>query len=43
MPLTYLYCEDDKIASLLLALHRLGAKARDRKIEEFMAQLASRQ
>lgn len=41
VPLTYLYCEDDKIASLLLALHRLGAKARDRKVDDFLGQLAA--
>ena len=38
VPLTYLYCEDDKIASLLLALHRPGGKARDRKVEDFLGQ-----
>ncbi len=42
VPLTYLYCEDDKIASLLLALHRLGAKARDRKIDDFLGQMVAK-
>lgn len=42
VPLTYLYCEDDKIASLLLALHRLGAKARDRTVEGFLGQIIAR-
>ena len=42
VPLTYLYCEDDRIASLLLALHRLSAKARDRKVDGFLAQLAEK-
>jgi transcriptional regulator with XRE-family HTH domain len=42
VPLTYLYCEDDKIASLLLALHRLGARARDRKVEEFLGQMIAK-
>lgn len=38
-PLTYLYCEDDKMASLLLALHRLKPAMRNRKVEEFLGQL----
>lgn len=38
-PLTYLYCEDDKIALLLLALHRLEPNARERKVDEFLGQL----
>lgn len=38
-PLTYLYCEDDKIAALLLALHQLEPNARERKVEEFLGQL----
>ena len=42
VPLTYLYCEDDKIASLLLALHKLGAKARDRKVEDFLGQMIAK-
>lgn len=33
-PLSYLYCEDDVIASLLLALHRLDAKQRTMKVEQ---------
>ena len=41
VPLTYLYCEDDRIASLLLALHRLSAKAKDRKVEDFLGQLTA--
>lgn len=35
-PLAYLYCEDDKIAALLLALHRLKPAARDQKLRQFM-------
>lgn len=42
VPLTYPYCEDDKIASLLLALDRLGAKARDKEVEDFMGQLVAK-
>ena len=38
-PLTYLYCEDDKIALLLLALHQLEPDARDRKVDELLGQL----
>ena len=41
-PLTYLYCEDDAVAELLLALHRLGSGDRDRKVRAFIEQLASR-
>lgn len=40
-PLTYLYCEDDNIAALLLALHRLGSKERERKVREFIGQLVA--
>ena len=38
-PLTYLYCEDDKVAALLLALHKMKPAARDRKVQEFIGQL----
>jgi len=41
VPLTYLYCEDDKVAALLLALHRLRASERNRKIEEFLGQFTA--
>lgn len=40
VPLTYLYCEDDNVASLLLALHRLGTRERGIKVREFLEQLA---
>ena len=40
VPLTYLYCEDDKVAELLLVLHSLPAKIRHEKIDAFKAQLA---
>lgn len=39
VPLTYLYCEDDKVAALLLALHRLESKERNKKIHEFFTLL----
>lgn len=38
-PMTYLYCEDDNVASLLLALHRLKPTIRSSKIDDFLAQL----
>jgi transcriptional regulator with XRE-family HTH domain len=37
VPLSYLYCEDDRIASLLLALHRLGPERQSIKVEELLA------
>lgn len=39
VPLAYMYCEDDTVASLLLALHKMKPAARDRKVQEFMGQL----
>ena len=42
VPLTYLYCEDDKIAALLLALHQMEPKTRDGKVQEFMGQLGAK-
>jgi transcriptional regulator with XRE-family HTH domain len=39
VPLTYLYCEDDNVASLLLALHQLEPIERGRKVEDFLGQL----
>lgn len=38
-PLTYLYCEDDGIAALLLALHRLGTQQRLELVQKFNAEL----
>lgn len=38
-PITYLYCEDDNIASLLLALHQLNDATRNSKINDFLIQL----
>jgi hypothetical protein len=37
--LAYLYCEDDNVAALLLALHQLKPTARDRKVAEFLEQV----
>ena len=42
VPVTYLYCEDDSIASLLLSLHRLKPTARNRKVEDFLGQLSAK-
>ena len=39
VPLAYLYCEDDKVAALLLALNQLKPAARDRKVAELLGQL----
>jgi transcriptional regulator with XRE-family HTH domain len=39
-PLSYLYCEDDKVAALLLALHQMKHAARDKKVAELLGQLA---
>ena len=39
VPLAYLYCEDDKVAALLLALHQLKPGARDRKVTELLGQV----
>ncbi len=39
VPLAYMYCEDDKVAALLLALHKMKPGARDRKVAQFMGQL----
>ena len=36
-PLIYLYCEDDHIASLLLALHRLNATERQKQVRKFIS------
>lgn len=39
VPLTYLYCEDDVVAALLLALHKLDAIERGRKVDAFLGQM----
>ncbi len=39
VPLAYLYCEDDKVAELLLALHGLGIGERNRRVQKFTEQL----
>ena len=39
VPLAYMYCDDEKIATLLLALHRLDKAERNQKVNEFIRQL----
>ena len=39
VPLAYMYCEDDKVAALLLALHRMKPAARERKVAELLGQV----
>ena len=39
VPLSYLYCEDDRVALLLLKLNQLAPEQRSTKVEEFLAQL----
>lgn len=41
VPLSYLYCEDDKVAVVLLALHRLTASERHKQVQRFIDQLAA--
>lgn len=41
VPLMYFYCEDDDIAALLLALHRLSPKDRNQTVQEFLAELGA--
>lgn len=41
VPLSYLYCEDDRIAQLLQGLHRLDAQQRSVKIEMLLSKLAT--
>jgi hypothetical protein len=36
VPLAYMYCEEDKVAELLLALHQLKPIARDKKVVELL-------
>ena len=41
VPLAYLYCEDDNVTALLLALHQLKPGSRDKKVAELLGQLVS--
>jgi len=40
VPLTFLYCEDDGLAALLLALHKLGHADRIKQVQKFLEHLA---
>lgn len=40
VPLAYLYCEDDGVAALLLALHLLRREERDARVRQFVRLLA---
>ena len=40
VPLSYLYCEDDRIALLLLGLNRLTAEQCSVNVERFLAELS---
>lgn len=41
VPLSYLYCEDDRIALLLLGLHRLDDHQRSAKVEMLLEVIAA--
>lgn len=41
VPLSYLYCEDHRVALLLLKLHRLDAEQRSVKLDRFLLELAT--
>lgn len=41
VPLIYLYCEDDSIASLLMKLHRLGDRDRDKQVKRLIGMIGS--
>lgn len=38
VPLAYLYCDDDKVAELLLDLHKMTTGKRERTLSYFLAQ-----
>ncbi len=40
VPLYFLYCEDDRVALLLLELHRLDSVQRSVKVEKFLLKVA---
>ena len=41
VPLSYLYCEDDLVALLLLRLHRLEGGIRMQYLDRFLAEMAT--
>ena len=40
VPLAYLFCDDDALASLLLSLHRLGERERATRVQQLSDMLA---
>jgi transcriptional regulator with XRE-family HTH domain len=40
VPLSYLYCEDDRVALLLLGIHRLTNEQRSMRVEKFLSELS---
>jgi len=36
VPLAYLYCEDDSMATLLVALHKLNVKERASRVQKYL-------
>ncbi|MFZ2972561.1 MAG: helix-turn-helix transcriptional regulator [Ferribacterium limneticum] len=41
VPLSYLYCEDDRVALLLLELHRLDGEQRSVTLDRFLLELVT--
>lgn len=41
VPMMYLYCEDEQVAQLLLAIHRLDPTKRPQRVEQFLEMLAA--
>ena len=41
VPLCYLFCEDDKLAELLLIVHKFDHEQRDHRIDRLLEDLAS--
>jgi transcriptional regulator with XRE-family HTH domain len=41
VPLAYLYCEDDSMANLLVALNELNTKERARRVQRYLVDLES--
>lgn len=41
VPLAYLFCDDDRMAALLLSLHQLGEEERAARVQQFSEMLAA--
>ena len=41
-PLAYLYCEDDKVAALLLVLHKLDIRECNLRVQGFVEQMSGK-